>query len=74
MTIVTIFGLDHSTGWRIGVLDTPCWPARWYAGYITSDGMPADNATGLFHRSIEDAMEAAERLCAARQNSHVGVQ
>lgn len=34
------------------VLDTLCYPARYYAGLVTSDGAPVDNVTCNFHRTI----------------------
>lgn len=49
----------------VGILDTPCFPARYYVGYIKlgKDGYyPLDNATYLFHQTLEKARLALDKL------------
>lgn len=43
---------------RIGIVDTPCYPCRYYAGYIWKDGTPVDTETGNYHRTVDEALNA----------------
>jgi hypothetical protein len=47
----------------VGVLDTPCFPARYYGGLIRQDVhghyFPECNDTFLFHRTEEEARKDA---------------
>ena len=53
-------------GTEIGILDTPCYPARYYAGYIRrvmcNEWVPADNSTHLFYRTLGDAKAAYAKV------------
>lgn len=46
------------TGLAVGVLDTPCFPCRYFGGPVYG-GRPLMNDTGLFHRTIEEAIKGA---------------
>lgn len=40
------------------ILDTPCFPARYYVGFVNlhKEGyVPADNSFHRFHRTLEEA-------------------
>ena len=46
------------------ILETPCWPACYYAGFVYSVGnelFPEDNATSKFHRTLEEAQDHFDR-------------
>lgn len=50
---------------RFGVIDTPCFPARYFGGVLFfRDGevMPASNETFHFHRTEEAATQHAQNL------------
>lgn len=56
----------------IGVLNTPMYPASYYAGYILKDDdeyIIVDNSVSNFHRSCDEAEQAASAL-ALRDGSH----
>lgn len=50
--------------WSVAVLDTPCFPARYYAGMVEQDTRgnywTADNSTSNFHRTLEAANAALD--------------
>lgn len=55
------------------ILETPCFPAKFYAGYGRFDGkewLPCDNDTYFWHRTMEDA-ELGALLLLARDVSCV---
>jgi len=43
----------------VAILDTPCFPARYYAGFVirgaNGEYTPENNSTELFHRTLEEA-------------------
>ena len=46
---------------HVGVLDTPCFPARYYVGYVfqeREEWIPADNETHNFYKTLEEAETA----------------
>lgn len=49
-----------------GIIETPCWPCRYYAGPIRQDRdgnwYGTDNSTHLFHRTMKEATAAYERM------------
>lgn len=51
-------------GHHYGVLETPCFPASFYAGMIQGDSwkgyFPCDNSTSRFHRTVVEANSALE--------------
>ena len=56
----------------IGVLDTPMYPASYYAGYIAKNDneyVIVDNSTSNFHRSYAEAVQSASALM-SRDVSH----
>jgi hypothetical protein len=53
----------QGNGRRAGIVETPCFPASFYAGGLNSDGSPERNDTCLFHRTIEEARKALDRYC-----------
>lgn len=50
----------------IGVLETSCYPAKYYAGYyfFGDNGIPctSDNATSNFHRALDEAIKSAQAM------------
>jgi len=62
LPVIQILGQTKS-GRQVGILDTPCYPARYYAGVIFND-WPARNDTSLFHRTLQEAEEGAKRFFA----------
>jgi len=54
MNIVLVVG--HRNGNAYGVIDTPCYPARFYAGLIRN-GWPARNDS--YFRTLAEAQVAA---------------
>lgn len=63
--LLFLVGRDEAMGLRIGILETPCYPAIYYAGYIqgpTCDPRPFCNETSLWHRTIESAIDAADAI------------
>jgi hypothetical protein len=49
----------------VAVLDTPCYPARYYAGYVyymNNGYIPANNATCNFFRKLEDAYDRFNKV------------
>lgn len=55
--------LGSSHHWSVGIIETACYPCAYYGGYFmhmrNGEPMPADNATGNFHRTIEEAEQHA---------------
>lgn len=47
---------------RIGILDTPCFPARFYAGYLQDGFWPLDNSTENFFRTLDEAILQLDKL------------
>lgn len=57
-----VIRIQGSQGYgTIAILDTPCFPARYYAGFVIrgadGDYTPENNSTELFHRTLEEAEE-----------------
>ena len=50
----------------VAVLETPCFPAAFYAGYVRGEN-PASNATHLWHRDQGAALDAALALLSRGQ-------
>ena len=46
---------------EIGILDTPCFPARFYVGLLREGCKPADNNTSNFHQDLDMAIESFSR-------------
>ena len=46
---------------QLGVVETPMWPAKYYAGWIAASGQPATNHTGYF-RTQSEALDEYMRL------------
>jgi hypothetical protein len=75
MTLIKTIGRTKA-GNLIAILDTPCFPCRYYAGkvYMTREGfVPADNATNNFHRTIEEATEWGKVILRAYDDSAISV-
>ena len=51
--------------WDLVILDTPCYPARYYAGWAKNMGLDlwniASNATGNYYRTLEEAEKSCEK-------------
>ncbi len=48
----------------LAILETPCFPASFYFGPVNrsmDSWVPADNSTSRFHRTLSDAISAADR-------------
>lgn len=49
----------------IGIIETAHYPAKFYAGFIQQNGnewIPSHNDTCFFHRSLESANRAFDKL------------
>ena len=52
-------------GWSVGVLDTPCYPARYYGGVVLvvlEGGFPANTSTCHFYHTQAEAVEGAKKF------------
>lgn len=60
--------LGYAARW--GVLDTPCFPARYYGGrYDAATLTTLRNGTEHFHRTEDEALAGAERGLAGAQRA-----
>lgn len=61
---------DYREDAHWGVLETPCFPASFYAGQIVNYGdgwVPRDNATCNYHRSEGEAFAAIIKILENRR-------
>lgn len=61
-----IMWISGSGSEALGVLDTPCFPYRYYGGYVrrtkAGEWFTATNATRNFHRTVEEALSFIKKI------------